>query len=163
MEGFLDAVGSREPLPAAGSVGALTGSASAGLLGKVCRVLAARKKNAERAPELIALAEKADKIRFRLGHLIQDDAEAYRRFVAARRAGSNGEPELGVANQVLARIADSCEEIGRLATEVLGYATGAVQADVQAAKILSAGARGAVLQLITENDSTPPTEKPAQG
>jgi len=79
---FLQAVASTdEPVPAGGSVAALCGAAAAGLLALVCAVRAKRHPSAE----LEALGARARRLQAQLTQLVDDDADAYRALLAARR------------------------------------------------------------------------------
>src|SRR5437868_15498651 len=71
-----------EPVPAGGSVAALTGAASAALLALVCDVQQRRQPL-----RLAAESQQARDQQSRLLALVDEDAAAFRAFLDARRAG----------------------------------------------------------------------------
>ena len=84
---FLAAVASTdEPVPAGGSVAALCGAAAAGLLILVCAVRAKRHPSAE----VDELGTRARHLQAQLTQLVDDDADAYRALLAARRTAKAG-------------------------------------------------------------------------
>ncbi|HEV7666555.1 MAG TPA: cyclodeaminase/cyclohydrolase family protein, partial [Chloroflexota bacterium] len=79
---FVAAVASAaEPVPAGGSVSALTGAASAALLVLVCGVL-----DRKRVDGVEVLLDRAAEVQRRLLALIDEDANAYGAYLVAMRA-----------------------------------------------------------------------------
>jgi formiminotetrahydrofolate cyclodeaminase len=82
VDDFLEQLASRVPAPGGGSAAALTGAASAGLVGMVCRVTAEHAADGE---SFRAMAREADELRNRLQALMRDDARAFSSLLEARR------------------------------------------------------------------------------
>ena len=139
----MDDVASAEaPVPAGGSVAALTGAASAALLALVCSVL--QRHNVDGSAGLLA---RAASLQGHLLHLVDEDAQAFRAYLDAKH-----DPTL------VARVADSPLEIARaclavvgLGNEVDGLASGSIRGDVHAARHLAGAAALAALDLAEEN------------
>src|SRR5438105_4110998 len=80
---FVGAVAAAErPVPAGGSVAALTGAASAALLALVCGVRQRRHSGL-----LSDQLEAAERLQQQLLELVEEDAAAFRAFLAAKRSG----------------------------------------------------------------------------
>jgi formiminotetrahydrofolate cyclodeaminase len=148
---LLDKLGSAQPLPAAGSVAAITGATSAGLVAKIARVLSARPTLIARGAELGSIATHADEARLRLTTLAQMDMDAYQAFMAARRQPEQAAVLMEQATQLLEQMVHLCERVQQLSSDLQKLGSGAVLADLRAASIMAAGARGAVIQLIAQN------------
>ncbi len=80
---FLDQLASKAPVPGGGSVAALCGALSAGLVTMVCDLTIGKKAYAEVEGQIREYREKAETIRRRLEALMQADVEAYGRLAAA--------------------------------------------------------------------------------
>ena len=94
VDAFLAALASGTPAPGGGAAAALAGALAAALVAMVCRVTVARDRS---AMALDAVASRADQLRRRLAGLVDDDVDAYRRVIEARRLGAAGRPVLAVA------------------------------------------------------------------
>ncbi|WGW13660.1 cyclodeaminase/cyclohydrolase family protein [Saxibacter everestensis] len=81
---LLDDVGGTAPVPAAGSICAVTGALAAALVAKVAG------KSSPRMVEAESLAARATELAAELAPLAQADAESYTRFVQERRDRSSG-------------------------------------------------------------------------
>jgi formiminotetrahydrofolate cyclodeaminase len=82
---FGEVLASGDPTPGGGCASALAGSLAAGLAAMVARTTAKSKKFAERATEMQAIAEEADRLRGTLLALVDEDARAFDGVMAAFR------------------------------------------------------------------------------
>jgi formiminotetrahydrofolate cyclodeaminase len=83
IEQFLDELASGAPTPGGGSAAALAGALGAALVAMVARLTIGRKNYADVESEFQALLPRADALRAELFALMQHDAEAYGRVMAA--------------------------------------------------------------------------------
>jgi formiminotetrahydrofolate cyclodeaminase len=84
VKAFLElAAGS--PAPGGGSTAALAGALASALCGMVARLTLGREKLRDSWPAMQEAAEAADRLRARFLCLVDEDAEAYRAVVAARK------------------------------------------------------------------------------
>jgi methenyltetrahydrofolate cyclohydrolase len=91
LEEFADRVASSEPVPAGGSVAAVTASLAAALVAMVGKIAVAKDKTG--SPALAQLVEQAEHLRRRLLELAEEDAKAFAGVLAARRDATGGEAE----------------------------------------------------------------------
>ncbi|HWA59023.1 MAG TPA: cyclodeaminase/cyclohydrolase family protein [Gemmatimonadales bacterium] len=91
MAEFAAQVASTEPVPAGGSVAAVTGSLAAALVEMIGKVAVAKAKS--ESPALAQLIEQAAHLRERLLVLADEDTRAFRAVLDARRDTSGGEAE----------------------------------------------------------------------
>jgi formiminotetrahydrofolate cyclodeaminase len=159
---FLDAVASSEPAPGGGSVAALTGAASAGLLLMVCQVLRARPRALGDHGQVVALLDRAERLQEQLRSLIDADADAYRALLAARGLPRRDAFEqasrrvavqraLARATETPVQIAAGCAEVVRLGDAVASLATGPVASDAHVARRLAGAALLAALDTADQN------------
>ena len=88
---YLQALGSTAAVPGGGSAAALGAAMGAALLSMVAK-LSAKKAKAEGDRErLLGLVPELDQLAARLLELSQDDIEAYRAVIDARKSGAQGE------------------------------------------------------------------------
>ncbi|GAC1320406.1 MAG: hypothetical protein NVSMB2_16330 [Chloroflexota bacterium] len=154
---FVEAVASvEEPVPAGGSVAALSGSGAAALLELVCGVLE-RKGH----PRLETPRVRAAGLKIALLDLVDADAAAYHTFVRARRA-QREQPDSADACAALdaaaahavgtpLAIAKACLDVLDLASEITADVKGALQGDVLASRHLAAAAGTAALDLADQD------------
>jgi len=140
-----------EPVPAGGSVAALTGAASAALLALVCSVQL-RKQPGSLAGEL----ERAQRLQAELLALVDEDAAAFRAYLDAKRAQRHGQhPDLEGAvshsTQTPLRIAAACSAVLELSGAIGGRIQGMTLGDVQAAAELARAAKSAALGLVGQD------------
>jgi methenyltetrahydrofolate cyclohydrolase len=131
-----------EPVPAGGSVAALTGAASAALLALVGRLRARR--GVDGVAELV---RRARELQERLLGLVDADAEAYRAFLQAKRSAG----ALERMSQTPLEIAAACGDVVRLSVEMEGRATAVLLGDVRAARQLASAALAAALAIAEQN------------
>lgn len=86
VESFLDGLASDRPTPGGGAAGALTGAAAAALVAMVCRVTA---RHVPSEKIIMSAVDRTEALRGRLCKLIDDDVEAYKAFLDARRGSSD--------------------------------------------------------------------------
>jgi formiminotetrahydrofolate cyclodeaminase len=150
---FVAAVASANtPVPAGGSVVALSGSCAAALLVLVCRVLQRHHVGGVLDDHLLA----AERLQRHLLDLVDEDAAAYHAYLAARRDPKTIER---VANTPLL-IGQACVEIVALTDALALHELRSMRGDARAARHLAeAGVRTAVdlaeqnLELLTEADA----------
>ena len=143
VHAFIASVASTaEPVPAGGSVAALTGAASAALLALVCGLLA--RKQVESAADLL---ERARELQDRLLMLVDADADAYRAYLRAKRS----EGALHRTSQTPLDIAAACVDVVSLSVDVEGRTTGALLSDVRTARSLASAAAAAALDTAEQN------------
>lgn len=85
LTAFTDLLSSAAPTPGGGSVSALSGALAASLVAMVARATAASRAFADRAAEMDNVAVEADLQRVALLELIDEDASAFDRVMAAFR------------------------------------------------------------------------------
>lgn len=85
VDAFTEALGSGSATPGGGSAAALSGALAASLVGMVARNTAANPSFAERAETMAKIAAEADSLRQTLLELVDQDAAAFERVVAAFR------------------------------------------------------------------------------
>lgn len=85
LEEFTEALGSSAATPGGGSASALSGALAASLLGMVARNTAENPGFADRAGALGEIAARADRLRTELVALVDEDAAAFERVLAAFR------------------------------------------------------------------------------
>jgi methenyltetrahydrofolate cyclohydrolase len=135
------------PVPAGGSVAAMTGAASAALLALVCGVLE-RKRGLGLGDAFLM----ARRLQGECLALVDEDADAFRAFLDAKR-----EPDGDVA-AAMARTSSSPLRIGRSCLELLALSdqvevatSGPMLADVRAARHLARAALDSALDIAQTN------------
>jgi formiminotetrahydrofolate cyclodeaminase len=131
-----------EPVPAGGSVAALTGSASAALLALVGGVL--DRKGVGGAAGLL---ERARALQARLLGLVDEDADAYRAYLEEKRSAG----ALQRMSEAPLEIAAACGEVVVLSADVETRVTGALLGDVRTARYLAGAALAAALDIAEQN------------
>jgi formiminotetrahydrofolate cyclodeaminase len=158
LGGFLDMLGTREPVPASGSAAALVGATAAALVEKVARIT-------EEWDESRSVAVQARALRRRLMRLAPADADAYRAALEAMRQGKVAESEerdaaigrsLERAAEIPLAIADAAADAAELAVEAAERCRPAVRADAVAAAGLAEGASRAAAHLVHVNLTATP-------
>jgi formiminotetrahydrofolate cyclodeaminase len=145
VEEFVAKVASTdEPVPAGGSVAALTGACAAALLALASGVLVRRGASGTEA-----LQERASALQRQLLELVDEDAAAYDAFLEAKRDPA----AIARMNDVPLRVAAACRDVSRLGEHVAAHLGGAIAADVHAAGTLAEAARAASLDLAEANIS----------
>ncbi len=140
-EAFLAAVGSVSPVPAGGAAAAFCGALAAALVTMVSRVTAEREPSAR--GEFGAITARAVELGQRLGGLVADDTDAYRRVVEARRSGAGAdavERALIVATEVPLAVVRSCREVLALCEAAAPRARASTLSDLGVAAALAWGA-----------------------
>ena len=144
---FVEAVADPEqPVPAGGSVAALTAAASAALLALISGVL--RRKH---PTLLVEQQERANRLRRELLSLVEEDAAAFRAFLDARRAHGDLQVAVARTSQTPLQIARACLEVIDLSQEIEVNTSGPMLADVRAARLLTAAALRTVLEIADQN------------
>jgi formiminotetrahydrofolate cyclodeaminase len=144
---FVGAVAAAErPVPAGGSVAALTGAASAALLALVCGVLQRRQPGV-----LSDQLETAGRLQQHLLELVDEDAAAFRAFLAARRSGVGLLEAIARTASAPLKIGSACAEVIVLSDTVEADTAGPMLGDVRAARYLAAAAVQTALALAEQN------------
>jgi formiminotetrahydrofolate cyclodeaminase len=157
LAGFAEALASASPAPGGSSAAAVPGILAAGLVGMVARLSAESDPFSDLAFDLDALAGEADGLRAELLGLLEDDATAFDRVMAARRLPDEAaaqeayraavEPCLGVCRRslrVLELAADVAEHGNPNAAADAGVAALLAAASVEAAALSAELELGAV-------------------
>ena len=109
---FLDEVAARTPAPGGGGAAALTGALAAGLVAMAARFSAAQ------LPGAGELAGRADQLRHRAAELVDEDAEAYTRVLAAFGLPRADKQRGGRIREALERAAAIPQEMTEIAAQV---------------------------------------------
>jgi formiminotetrahydrofolate cyclodeaminase len=141
-----------EPVPAGGSVAALTGAASAALLALVCHVL--ERHDAE---GITVLEARASLLQQRLLTLVDEDAQAFHAFLETKRSGGDTRDVVARASRTPLDIGAACAQVVELSHQVERVARlGAILGDVRAARHLAQAALMSALDLAEGNISLQP-------
>jgi formiminotetrahydrofolate cyclodeaminase len=138
---FVASVGSAEtPVPAGGSVVALSGACAGALLVLVCEV-----SQRHEAGGLVEQHHAAERLQGLLLKLVDEDAAAYQAFLATRR---DAEDRQAAVNRVAATplaIGRACADLIELSRAIEEHTRGPLRGDVRAARHLAqAGVRTAI-------------------
>ncbi|HEY0493255.1 MAG TPA: cyclodeaminase/cyclohydrolase family protein [Candidatus Dormibacteraeota bacterium] len=87
VDEYLEQLGSGAAVPGGGSAAGLAGAMGVALLGMVARISARKLGDKRDGPRLLELVAELDQLRARLGKLSQDDIDAYRGVIEARKRG----------------------------------------------------------------------------
>lgn len=144
MEEFARQVGSTEPVPAGGSVAAVTASLAAALVEMIGKIAVAKDKSG--SPALAQMVEQAGQLRERLLILADEDAKAFRAVLEAKRDASGGEAERDVrirrawrhATQIPADVVRLSREIAQLARRAANDGPPSTMGDATMAALLAA-------------------------
>ena len=151
---FLDTLAGEGPAPGGGSAAALVVAMSAGLVAMVAR---ASKEHWEEAGAVVGQAET---LRARVGPLVQADAEAYAKALAALRNRDQLEERyrdqklreaLERAAQIPLQIAEAGCDLACLAALLVERGNPEVRADAAAAAVLAEGGTRAAATLVAVN------------
>ena len=141
VDAFLAALASGTPAPGGGAAAGLAGALAAALVAMVCRVTVAKD---HAAAALDAVASGADGLRRRLAALVDDDVDAYRRVIEARRRGADGRPALAVAltraTEVPLALVTGSRDVLRMCEAAGGRARSSTLSDLAVAASLAWGA-----------------------
>ncbi|MDQ6810796.1 MAG: cyclodeaminase/cyclohydrolase family protein, partial [Actinomycetota bacterium] len=88
---YLQALASTAAVPGGGSAAALGAAMGAALISMVAKLSAKKAKAAEDRDVLTGLAPEFDQLAARLLELSQEDIDAYRAVIEARKSGAQGE------------------------------------------------------------------------
>ncbi len=98
---FVDEVSRSSPAPGGGSVAALCGAIGAALASMVANLTADKAATTKDAEPLIAIAEKAQKIKEKLSSAVDEDTQAFNDYLAAVRLPKNTAEERSVRNEAI--------------------------------------------------------------
>ncbi len=160
MNEFLSDLASDSPTPGGGSVAALAGSLAAALDSMVCNLTIGKKKYAEVEADMSVLLAKAEALRLELAQLIEEDAMAFDKVMAAIRLPKETDSERAARTGALQSalvdaatvpfaVMEKCTEVAAIAREVAvkGNANAVSDAGVSAL-MARAGAHAAELNVL---------------
>ncbi len=98
---FGEVLASKEPTPGGGCASALAGALAAGLVAMVARTTAGSKKFADRAGQMTAIADEADRLRGEFLALVDEDARAFDQVMAAFRLPKETPEHLAARSQAI--------------------------------------------------------------
>lgn len=147
LHNYVEALASTAAVPGGGSAAAVAASMGAALVAMVARI-SARKAREQHRAALEAVVPELDELANRLLDLSQDDIDAYRAVIEARKAGRDG-AELDRAYERAAEVplatAAAADRGLTLAVDVSKHAWEMVASDLAAAnRLLQAGLDGAL-------------------
>jgi formiminotetrahydrofolate cyclodeaminase len=155
---FVAAVASpRQPVPAGGSVAALTAASSAALLALVCGVI--RRHHPDALGGSLAVAERLGR---ELLSLVDEDAAAFRTFLRAQRTDADMKFSVDNLSRAPLAIARDCIEIIDLSQAVEVETSGPLLGDVHAARLLAAAALRTALEIAELNVALLPEQAERQ-
>ncbi|MBV9326067.1 MAG: cyclodeaminase/cyclohydrolase family protein [Chloroflexi bacterium] len=144
---FVAAVASAEtPVPAGGSVVALSGSCAAALLALVCEV--AQRHQSDVLGEERQVAQRLQRL---LLKLVDEDAAAYQAFLATRRGTEDRQAAINRVAATPLAIGRACVEVIGLTRTVEDHTRGALLGDVHAARHLAQAAVRTAVDLAEQN------------
>ncbi len=159
IQQFVEQLASSAPTPGGGAAAALSGALAASLVAMVCRLTVGRKNYQEVTPELEAILARAEDRRRVLMELMEADAAAYDRVIAAYKLPKETEPDkaarteaiqhaLKEAAEVPFQIAGACADIMDLVLPVAAKGNKNAASDAGSAVLLAeAGLRCALLNV----------------
>jgi formiminotetrahydrofolate cyclodeaminase len=144
---FAEAVASADqPVPAGGSVAALTAANAAALLALVCAILGRRQPGT-----LVGALEDSRRLQRDLLMLVDEDAAAFRAFLDAKRSGVDAAIASARISEAPLQVCRASAEILALSDVVEAHTLGPPLADVRAARYLACAALRAALDIVEEN------------
>jgi formiminotetrahydrofolate cyclodeaminase len=148
VRAFVEAVASADrPVPAGGSVAALSGAASAALLALVCGVLQHRAGPGAFVQEIQNLRELREKL---LG-LVDEDAAAFDAYLDARRADVGEGAAIARMSRTPLDVGKACADIVALSHRVETHDVRHMRGDVRAARHLAQAAVRTSLDIAEAN------------
>ncbi len=144
---YLDNLGASSAVPGGGSAAALAAAMGVALLSMVAKISAKKASDPRDRARLLELVPELDELRARLGRLSQDDIDAYRAVIDARKLGGARDD----LDQAYTRAAEVPLDTARAANrglelfpEVSARAWGMTRSDLEAGRaLLEVGFRGA--------------------
>ncbi len=144
LDMFLDRLATASPTPGGGSVAALAGATSAGLVSMVCHLTLPKTEDGDQIERLTLVSQRAEDLRRQLTALIERDTRAYDAVIAAYRLAKSTDAEkqvrrasiqdaLKVAASVPAETAAAALEVMELAREIAPDASPNAISDVAVA------------------------------
>ena len=83
LKDFLDDLSSKKPTPGGGGAAALCGSMATALTAMVCNLTLGKKKYADVTEQMEEILVKTNSLKATFNHLIDDDADAFRKLLSA--------------------------------------------------------------------------------
>lgn len=131
---YLDVLAQRVPVPGGGSAAALTAALGAALLSMAARYSLGRSSSLRAEQELKKILLETERLRKRLGTLVDLDAQAYLKVVKARKASAKKKKAaLRAARAVPLEVCRICYRAVKLAPGLLRRGNPFLASDVEAA------------------------------
>ncbi len=108
---FLDELASSSPAPGGGAAAALSGAMSAALIAMVCRLTIGRKNYEDVSPQLESILSRAEDKRRTLMELVEADAAAYDRVIAAYKLPKESDADKGARNAAIQHALQEAAEV----------------------------------------------------
>lgn len=142
IDQFLDLLASSSPTPGGGGIAALVGALAAGLISMVSNLTIGKERYADVQDEVKELLARSEELRARLHSLIDEDARAYERVMAAYRLPRDTEEEKKARS---ARIQQATIEASRVPLETARECARVIDLAGPAARITNVQAIGDVI------------------
>jgi formiminotetrahydrofolate cyclodeaminase len=148
VKDFMQRLAAADPAPGGGSAAALAGALAAGLVQMTAAVVLNRQPRGQTSGDMSRARARAAELQARLAGLVDEDAGAYARLIAAYRLPHGSEPERDGRQEAIQgalygaivlplATAESCLEVLRLAHSVAQHTTRLAAPDAAMAALLA--------------------------
>lgn len=131
IKDFLEDLSSKKPTPGGGGAAALCGSMATALTSMVCNLTIGKKKYADVEEQMQEILVKTNTLREKFNHLIDDDADAFRKLLSAFKQPKESEEDNKIRSEKIQtatkRAALVPLEVIRHCVEVLPLTSSAAQ------------------------------------
>jgi len=128
---FIEQLASSDPTPGGGSAAAFTAAEAAALVAMVGRVTLGKKSYATVESRMWQMIEEADRLRLALTKAVEEDAQAFKRFMQSLRLPKNSDEEIAARSAAMEEAtleaARVPHRVAALATQVLRLSLSAVE------------------------------------
>jgi glutamate formiminotransferase/formiminotetrahydrofolate cyclodeaminase len=156
---FIEQLASSDPTPGGGSAAAFTAAEAAALVAMVGRVTLGKKSYATVESRMWQMIEEADRLRLALTKAVEEDAQAFKRFMQSLRLPKNSDEEIAArsaameeatleAARVPHRVAALAMQVLRLSLSAVEYGNlNAISDGASGFHLAAAAVRGAALNV----------------